>query len=217
MSASPEVRSLRAAVFAAVCVLLAAAGHGFATGDVPPVWADGAGFLGVFLTGWLLGGRERSLAGIGAVVLATQAGLHIVFDVAHPRAVASAGGTRPGSPEGHADAAVGHAHSLSALATAAVAHVHEMSTPVTAAHLLAALVASWWLRRGEAALWSLLRRAAAFVPSLAVARWRGVPVPLPAPPGGPGRTRTEAVPLRQLLLRHAVRRRGPPARIPYTT
>ncbi len=32
MSASPEVRSLRAAVFAVLCVLLAAGGHGLASG-----------------------------------------------------------------------------------------------------------------------------------------------------------------------------------------
>ncbi|MFF5012643.1 hypothetical protein [Streptomyces sp. NPDC001165] len=213
MSASPAVRSLRAAVFAAVCVLLAAAGHGLATGDMPPVWADGVGFLGVFVTGWLLGGRERDLPGIGAVMLATQAGLHIAFDVAHPHAVVSAHGIRMSSMD---DDAVAHAHTVSALASAALAHAHEMATPVTAAHLLAALVASWWLRRGEAALWSLLRRAAAFVPSLAAAWWRGAPVPLPTTPGGPGRTRAEVVPLRQLLLRHAMRRRGPPAWIPYT-
>ncbi|MET8452676.1 hypothetical protein [Streptomyces sp. NPDC005209] len=216
MSASPAVRSLRAAVFAAVCVLLAAVGHGLATGDMPSVWADGAGFLGVFLAGWLLGGRERSLAGIGAGMLATQAGLHIAFDVAHPDAAVSARGMRPASMDGHVDAVVGHAHGLFALASDAIAHVHEMCTPVTAAHLLAAFVASWWLRRGEAALWSLLRRAAAFVPLLRVVRWRGAPVPLPTPPGGPRRTHAEAVPLRQLLLRHAVRRRGPPAWIPYT-
>ncbi|MEU6064278.1 MULTISPECIES: hypothetical protein [Streptomyces] len=216
MSASPAVRSLRAAVFAAVCVLLAAAGHGFATGDMPPVWVDDAGFVGVFLAGWLLGGRERSLPGIGAVMLATQAGLHIAFDVVQPHAAVSAHGTRPASMGSHADAAVGHAHGLFAPASDALAHVHEMSTPVTAAHLLAALVASWWLRRGEVALWSLLRRAATLVPSLAVVRWRGARVPLPAPPGGPVRTHAEAVPLRQLLLRHAVRRRGPPAWIPYT-
>ncbi|MFJ3304103.1 hypothetical protein ACIPSA_13425 [Streptomyces sp. NPDC086549] len=216
MSASPAVRSLRAAVFAAVCVLLAAAGHRFATGDMPPVWADGAGFLGVFLAGWLLGGRERSLPGIGAAMLATQAGLHIAFDVAHPHAAGSARGTRTVSMDGHAEVAVGPAHSLFGLAAAALAHAREMSTPATAAHLLAALVASWWLRRGEAALWSLLRRAAAFVPLLVVSWRRGAPVPLPAPAGGPGRAHAEAGPLRQLLLRHAVRRRGPPALIPYT-
>ncbi|MGW4393585.1 hypothetical protein [Streptomyces sp. NBC_00063] len=38
MSASVAVRSVRAAVFTALCVLLAAGGHVLATGEAPPVW-----------------------------------------------------------------------------------------------------------------------------------------------------------------------------------
>ncbi|MER5755479.1 hypothetical protein [Streptomyces sp. NPDC002088] len=191
MSASPAVRSLRAAVFAAVCVLLAAAGHGLGTGDVPPLWADGAGFLAVFATGWLLGGRERSLPGIGAAMLATQAGLHVAFS----RITTAGSAMHMAHMHGHA-----------------VAHTDAMTAHAVAAHVLAALVASWWLRRGEAALWSLLRRAAAFLPGLA-AWWRDRPAPLPLPAAG--RAPVFAVPPRTLLLRHAVSRRGPPTRIPY--
>lgn len=216
MSASPAVRSLRAAVFAAMCVLLAAAGHGLATGDTPPPWADGAGFLAVFAAGWLLGARERSLSGIGAAMGATQAGLHVAFDAARSRTAA------PGKPAmpmtsahgmyAHARAAmVMHPHAHTAMAVHP--HAHAGMTPhATVAHVLAALAASWWLRRGEAALWSLLRRAVAFLPGLA-AWWGGSSVPLPAPRvhlAAPG-----PVPPRQPLLRHAVSRRGPPAPIPY--
>ncbi|MFI5473327.1 hypothetical protein ACIA6D_24180 [Streptomyces cacaoi] len=203
MSASPAVRSLRAAVFAAVCVLLAAAGHGLATGDTPPPWADGAGFLAVFAAGWLLGARERALPGIGAAMLATQAGLHVAFDAARSRTAAQ---TMPVMP-------MTSAHGMHAHGMHLHAHTVTAMTPhATAAHVLAALAASWWLRRGEAALWSLLRWAVAFLPGLA-AWWRGTPAPLPVPsvhPAAPA-----PVPLRQLLLRHAVSRRGPPAPIPY--
>ncbi|WP_369393431.1 hypothetical protein AB5J72_42180 [Streptomyces sp. CG1] len=190
MSACPAVRGLRAAVFAAVCVLLAAAGHGLALGDMPPLWADAAGFLGVFALGWSLGRRERSLAGIGAVMLLTQAVLHAGFDAAHHT-------TRTAAMPGH---------SMAAMHAPATAHA-------TAAHLLAALVASWWLRRGEAALWSLLRRTVTFVPGLA-AWWRDAPLPAPAPhaprvPADPG-------PPRRTPLRHAVSRRGPPVPVPYS-
>ncbi|MEU6505983.1 hypothetical protein [Streptomyces sp. NPDC046942] len=190
MSASPAVRGLRAAVFAAVCVLLAAAGHGLAMGDMPPLWADAAGFLGVFALGWVLGGRERSLAGIGTAMLLTQAGLHVVFDAAH----------RTPAP------------AMAAMHMQATAQPHG-TLHATAAHLLAALAASWWLRRGEAALWSLLRRTAALVPGLA-AWWRGAPLLRPAPqaprvPAGPA-------PPRPTPLRHAVTRRGPPPPVPYS-
>ncbi|MET8248908.1 hypothetical protein ABZV31_33750 [Streptomyces sp. NPDC005202] len=229
MSASPAVRGLRAAVFAAVCVLLAAAGHGLAMGDMPPLWADGAGFIGVFVTGWLLGGRERSLPGIGAAMLATQAGLHLAFHAARPRTGTPGMQTMPSMPSmasmsahgmpmtsAHAMASM-HAHAMVAPhghATAALTHPHALTPYAVAAHVLAALVASWWLRRGEAALWSLLRWAVAFVPGLA-AWWRAAPAPLPAPAGRRHRASAESPTLRQLLLRHAVSRRGPPARIPY--
>ncbi|MGW2423460.1 hypothetical protein ACWC0C_30135 [Streptomyces sp. NPDC001709] len=196
MSASPSVRALRAAVFAAVCVLLAAAGHGFAMGDMPPLWADAAGFLAVLALGWALGKRERSLPGIGAAMLLTQAGLHLGFDAAHPAT------GRPAMPD-NAMAAM-HAHATAHPGTT----VHA-----TAAHVLAALAAAWWLRRGEAALWSLLRRAATLVPGL-TAWWRDTS--LPAPAGAAPRVPAAPELLRLTLLRHAVSTRGPPAPIPYS-
>ncbi|MFF8943020.1 hypothetical protein ACF1A5_12265 [Streptomyces sp. NPDC014864] len=201
MSASAAVRSLRAAVFAAVCVLLAAAGHGLAVGDMPPLWADAGAFLSVFAVGWALGGRERSLVGIGAAMLVTQAGLHFAFGAAHR--VNGSGGRMDAM---HMASMNGH--------TMTATHAHSTADSATAAHLLAALLASWWLRRGEAALWSLLRRAAGLVPGL-VAWWRGVSPPFPygpavRVPAGPDSLRLT------LLLRHAVHRRGPPAAIPYS-
>ncbi|MFF7971412.1 hypothetical protein [Streptomyces sp. NPDC007905] len=208
MSASPAVRSLRAAVFAAVCVLLAAAGHGLAMGDMPPLWADGAGFGAVFALGWALGGRERALPGIGAAMLVTQAGLHLAFGAAHRaagpgRAQAMHMASMPGhTMPGHAMATM-HAHAMP----------HATAAQATLAHLLAALVASWWLRRGEAALWSLLRRAVALVPGL-VAWWRDAP--LPAPAGQTSSAPSDPEPSRHPLLWHAVSRRGPPLPIPYS-
>ncbi|MEV6050842.1 hypothetical protein [Streptomyces sp. NPDC052107] len=202
MNASPAVKSLRAAVFAAVCVLLAAAGHGFAMGDMPPLWADAAGFLVVFVLGWALGKRERSLPGIGAAMLLTQAGLHLGFDAAHPTTGRSA-------MPGHTMSAM-HMHATAVTQAHAAAPPH-LTAP--AAHLLAALAASWWLRRGEAALWSLLRRAGTLVPGL-VAWWRDTP--LPDPVDHAPRVPTAPRPPRLTLLRHAVSRRGPPVPIPYS-
>ncbi|NEA66916.1 hypothetical protein [Streptomyces sp. SID12488] len=192
MSASPAVRSLRAAVFAAVCVLLAVAAHGLGTGGTPSAEVGGVGFAAVFAAGWLLGGRERSLPGIGALMLVTQTGLHAGFGAVRGRAVAHAH---------HSGMRMPHAH------------LHAMSAHAVSAHVVAALAASWCLRRGEAALWSLLRWAVAFVPGL-VAWWRDAPVGLPRT--APGRVSSLVAGVRRLLLRYAVSGRGPPTGIPYT-
>lgn len=187
MSASPAVRSLRAAVFAVLCVLLAAGGHGLATGQAPSRVAMGAGLLLIFTVSCLLGGRERSLLGIGGAMLGAQAGLHLGFGAGRPRMAMTMHG----------------AHMT-------YAHTHALTPHATAAHIGAALVATWWLRRGEAALWSLLRRAASLVPGLA-AWWKGPAGPIAARPNGAVGRPAEPRPLRQALLRHAVSRRGPPA------
>ncbi|MEU6770116.1 hypothetical protein [Streptomyces sp. NPDC046759] len=226
MSASPAVRALRAAVFAAVCVLLGAAGHGLAMGDMPPLWADAAGFVAVSALGWTLGARERSLPGIGTAMLLTQAALHLGFDAAHratgraamsghlmgvmPAGTMAPTRADPAGPTAMPAHAVAQMMGMTDVHPAAHQHI---TAHATAAHLLAALVASWWLRRGEAALWSLLRRAVALVPGL-VAWWRDAPLP-----GSAGRApRVPAVlePPRLALLRHAVSRRGPPVSIPYS-
>lgn len=190
MRASPAVRSLRAAVFAALCVLLAAGGHTLATGMAPPLWAQAAGFVPVFTAGWLLGGRERSLGAIGGATLTSQGGLHVVFGAARPNTVMVMHGMRM-------------THS----------HVHAVTPHATAAHVSAALVLTWWLRRGEAALWSLLRRSVALVPGLA-AWWQGYGEPAAPAPAPPVPDRGPRAP-RPLLLRHTVHRRGPPTTIPY--
>ncbi|MFF3904811.1 hypothetical protein ACFYZJ_02165 [Streptomyces sp. NPDC001848] len=191
------VRSLRAAVFAVVCVLLAVGGHTLATGAVPPVWVDAAGFLPVFAAGAVLAGRERSLSGITLAMLVVQGGLHLAFDAAGPARMPM---DMPGM-----------AHAMPGMPMAALSHA--MTSHAVAAHLAAALLASWCLRRGEAALWTLLREAAAVVPRLAL-RWRTAPLPAYVRPPRPHAHRRRLP--GQVLLRHALYRRGPPPAAPYT-
>ena len=74
-----DLRILRAAVFTAVCVVLAAAGHGLASRAAVPPWTLGVGFLAVFAVALPLAGRERSLPGIAAVLAVGQAALHTLF------------------------------------------------------------------------------------------------------------------------------------------
>ncbi|MDN3261941.1 hypothetical protein QWJ26_19420 [Streptomyces sp. CSDS2] len=82
-------RTLRAAVFAAVCVLLAALGHVMMSGAAVPWWAMAAGAAMTGGTAWLLAGRERGPTAVGSLVVAAQAVLHASFAlsqaVVHPR------------------------------------------------------------------------------------------------------------------------------------
>ncbi|MFI1354937.1 hypothetical protein ACH4TV_15415 [Streptomyces sp. NPDC020898] len=74
-----DLRILRAAVFAAVCVVLAGAGHTLASCASVPLWTLGAGFLGVLACAAPLAGRQRSLPGIAALLAAGQTVLHTLF------------------------------------------------------------------------------------------------------------------------------------------
>ena len=84
-----DVRVLRAAVFAAVCVVLAAAGHTLASCAAVPLWTLGAGFLGALLVVVPLAGRERSLPGIAALLAVGQTVLHTLFGLGQHGTTAS--------------------------------------------------------------------------------------------------------------------------------
>ncbi|MFJ5230112.1 hypothetical protein ACIQBJ_09455 [Kitasatospora sp. NPDC088391] len=108
-----------------------------------------------------------------------------------------------------------------AVAAAAVPHPEGwlgLSPAMLLGHLAAALVAGWWLRRGEAALWRLVRTVALTARGWAAplrtavallsALLLGTDRPAVRRPGG----RPEDWPLPvAAALRHCVLRRGPPA------
>jgi hypothetical protein len=90
--AGRDLRMLRAAVFAAVCVVLAAAGHTVASCAAVPLWTLGVGFLGTLAVAAPLAGRARSLPGIATLLAAGQTVLHILFGLGQ----GSTGGTTTG-------------------------------------------------------------------------------------------------------------------------
>jgi hypothetical protein len=92
-----DLRVLRAAVFAAVCVVLAAAGHTLASCDTVPLWTLGAGFLAVVLVVAPLAGRERSLPGIATLLAVGQSVLHALFGLGQQGTTAAAGASATGS------------------------------------------------------------------------------------------------------------------------
>ncbi|MFJ3702510.1 MULTISPECIES: hypothetical protein [Streptomyces] len=91
--AGAGMRLLRTAVFTAVCVVLASAGHGLAAGVSVPGWSLLAGFAGVFAAAALLAGRERTLLSITAALAAGQLALHVLFGLgSHASAAATGSG-----------------------------------------------------------------------------------------------------------------------------
>ncbi|MFF9274289.1 hypothetical protein [Streptomyces griseosporeus] len=96
--AGRELRLLRAAVFAAVCVVLAACGHALASCATVPLWSLGAGFLGALVVVVPLAGRERSLPGIVTLLALGQTVLHALFGLGqHTAGPAGAAGTAAAS------------------------------------------------------------------------------------------------------------------------
>lgn len=93
-----DLRILRAAVFAAVCVVLAAAGHTLASCATVAPWTLGAGFLGVFLVAAPLAGRARSLPAIAALLVAGQLSLHTLFGLGQHGSATSAATGMAGMP-----------------------------------------------------------------------------------------------------------------------
>ncbi|WP_439943829.1 hypothetical protein [Streptomyces sp. BBFR115] len=93
-------RSVRAGVFAAVCVLLAALGHATMAGTAVPWWAMAAGAAGTGAAGWLMAGRERGRALVVSVVTAAQAVLHETFSLAQPSAYEPAAPAHAGASAG---------------------------------------------------------------------------------------------------------------------
>jgi hypothetical protein len=95
-------------VFAAVCVVLAAAGHALASCAAVPLWTLGAGFLGAVLVVAPLAGRERSLPGIAALLAVGQTALHVLFGLGQHGTVAGTAATTraPGSMAPVSDASL---------------------------------------------------------------------------------------------------------------
>lgn len=79
MDAGQVLRGLRAAVFAAVCVLLAALGHAVMSDAVIPGWMLLTAWAGAAGGAWCCAGRERGPLLVGLLTVGTQAALHTAF------------------------------------------------------------------------------------------------------------------------------------------
>ncbi|WP_369167203.1 hypothetical protein AB5J49_04750 [Streptomyces sp. R28] len=223
MTAGWGVRTIRAAVFASVCVLLAALGHVLMSGATVPWWTLAAGAALTGGAGWCLAGRERGLPLVVSVVVVAQGGLHAAFEFAQSSTMTGHGmgsmSMDPGSMysmsmDSVASMSMGHM-GVNHMDTGHMGMGHDMagtsSFGMFAAHTLAALLCGLWLGHGERAAFRILR---------AVAGWLAAPLrlslALPAPPHRPRlrprRGRSDRAP-RLLPLVHTITSRGPPAGI----
>ncbi|MFE7231642.1 hypothetical protein ACFY3J_05095 [Streptomyces sp. NPDC001231] len=229
-------RTLRAAVFAAVCVLLATLGHVLMSDTAVPWWALAAAAVVTSGTAWCLAGRERGLLLVLSVAVTVQAALHVWFSYAQelstpsmppmPMDTMAMDGMGDGTPfmdymvsMAHMGHAMDHmtqagssTESLSApYSMTGTGHVMSgmSTTGMLAAHLLAALLCGLWLAYGERAAFRILRALAGWL-----AAPLRLPLTLPTPPHRPNirarRSRSARTP-RRLLLAHAITSRGPPA------
>ncbi|MFD8216530.1 hypothetical protein ACFV2U_22955 [Streptomyces sp. NPDC059697] len=224
-------RTVRAAVFAVVCVLLAALGHVMMSGGTVPWWALGASGAVTGGAGWCLAGRERGQPLIVSAVVAAQAVLHSVFSLAQSSGSLGVWGAAASVFTGHdmnsmptgpmsmssmpPNSVPLDSTRMDAMDMGAMDHLGHAadgtssSLGMLAAHLLAALLCGLWLAHGERAVFRVLRALA----GLLAAPLR-LPLALPAPVSRPRprvrRDRSARAP-RRLLLVHAITSRGPPA------
>ncbi|MET8627619.1 hypothetical protein ABZW30_28385 [Kitasatospora sp. NPDC004669] len=242
--------------FATVCVVLAAAGHALASGAGVPIGMVLLAWVLTCGVAVLGARRERSLSAITGGLALGQLGLHLLFHFGQmpvrARAMRDPGGrdrmpAMPGMPGMAGMGTAGSAHSRAVAAhlagpaglgshTSATAAPHVavwchafllgLSPAMFAGHLAATLLAGWWLRRGEAAVWTLVRTTAEAASATAhayAARLRETVARFDAVLSGDlGRGRRPQVAWfmrtsgrwrlpSPVLLRHCVSRRGPPA------
>ena len=212
-SAASVGRALRLPLFVAVSSLLGIGAHTAVEHDAPHPALVALAVLAVAGVSLLLRGRERSFEAIALTLGLGQAVVHAVLCLCHCTASSAVGVLVhtvlcPGDPGGWAGDPwlLTDGHGAMA-AQGYLAHLYPGHTMLIA-HALAAGVAAWWLRQGEAAVWAAVGwvwPALTALPAL-------VPVtvaPLPRP-----RHDTAVRALRsQVDDPRAHPRRGPPARV----
>ncbi|WP_433196111.1 hypothetical protein ACQP1G_43315 [Nocardia sp. CA-107356] len=181
---SPDLRVIRASMFAAIGVLLSAIGHAEISEHAVPVSALVLAFAATGSLAWALADRQRGIVAIGGGLLVMQVALHLWFGMS-----SMSGG-----------------HGSSHTATAAT---HAETLAMIAGHGLTALVCAVWLWCGERALFALF--AALYVRTLAPLLLVLIhPVVSDIGTGAAAVFDRRVPPLRGVLLRYVLARRGPP-------
>ncbi|MBL1096626.1 hypothetical protein [Streptomyces coffeae] len=187
MKAGHGLRALRATVFAAVCVLLAALGHAVMSGTGVPWWAIAVAVLVTGAAAWAVAGRERGPLLVTAATVGAQSALHVGFTLAQELTAGAAGAVSRASVSGasvsgssmspswmsgaghdHRAVQMAHAHAVDAMDIMPMQGMPMDGVPphgamghgalgMWSAHVLVALVCGMWLSGGEQAAFRLFR------------------------------------------------------------
>jgi len=209
-------RALRAAVFAAACVLLSAVTFAVAGGGAAPLWAVLIALAAVYPLAWAGSSRARGLGTICALAALVQLGLDYWFSLAQvdETVVRGCGLFQALPPMGETITCARTASPVPA--TLSVDGALHVGAVLLLVQLLVALVSAVCLASGEHAQLNLGERLAAHgvdirrwwpVLALALTRLAAPTGPEPVVPApASGRIRRK-----RLDLRYALVRRGPPA------
>lgn len=226
-------RAAHAAMFAAVCVLLAAVGHVLMSARAVSAGTLACAFAGTAVGAWALAGRERGLVTVTAAAMVFQTALHTLFSWSQSAASAPAGGS--GGPVHRATAHLHPAHAAAdhmgmahavvpeAPPVSAVPVAHDMAAMsssmsgsmagMMAAHLLAALLSGVWLAYGERAAFRLLRAVPAVLFRPLRLLLATVAAPSVRPRVRPARPGDEPAPRQLVHASRTLPTRGPPRAI----
>ncbi|ELS52526.1 hypothetical protein [Streptomyces viridochromogenes] len=224
-----QLRAVRAALFTALVVTLSTASHVLLSRAPLPLNTVALVAAGVFVSAYVLAGRERSFGRIAALLIPLELAADTILTTGQHVCYGRAGGPVAGPLRSVGfDVLCGDDTAVGApLAGVTGADPHRVATllahadPATpwlllGAHIGVGLIAAAWLRRGERALAQLVGAVAATtfrplllaVAAVTVRRTaRARRLPRPARPASTSRSR---------LLVHSLGRRGPPCSPAFT-
>ncbi|MFC4030370.1 hypothetical protein ACFO3J_02660 [Streptomyces polygonati] len=215
----PRLRAVRAALFAALCVTLSSTSHVLMAHAPLPLPVVAGAFVAVFALAYLLSARERGFWAIAGLMVPVELAVDTLFTSGQQACYGPSGGPVTGSWRTLHEAVVCHGGQVGGGLSGVTGGRAAQQMPSTAlpwlllaVHISVGLLASWWLRRGEAALHRVARSmaTAAFRPLLFAVSAARAGFAVPPRRVDPAAARTQGGPPSARPLLHAVVRRGPP-------